>query len=243
MNVALRIQLGLCGLARALNPIGLDVGSVGAASSWSGSYHVLAMGRHYDDYVIIGRILGLQPIAGIPVAHPYERLTGKIRAAGVTGNVGEAIAALFARRCLGAGIGDIAHVRPRRPFRRRKSPDYLMRLDTRMPGPFAPIVPNGIAMTWPTWWPVESKARSTNRGSLVGREDALKQLVAYWALLASSQPAVVGYGQIVTFTYQPPREVRVSLILPRNQNQLALALQQSGEAIEDSTLRSFLHGC
>ena len=131
MNVALRIQLGLRGTLRALNPIWLDVGSVGAASSWSGSYHVLAMGRHYDDYVITGRILGLPPIVGIPVAHPYERLTGKIRAAGVTGNIGEAIAALFARRCLGAGIGDIAHVRPRRPFRRRKSPDYLMRLGAR----------------------------------------------------------------------------------------------------------------
>jgi len=243
MNVTLQVQLGLLGPPCALNPIWLDVRSVGAASSWSGSYHVLAMGRHYDDYVITGRIIGFPPIAAIPVAHPYERLTGKIRAAGVTGNIGEAIAALFARRCLGAGIGDVAHVRPRRPFRRRKSPDYLMRLGNLMPGPFATIVPSAVALTWPTWWPVESKARSTDAGSVAGRKDALKQLVAYWALLASSQPGVVGYGQIVTFTYQPPREVRVNLILPRNQNKLALELQQNGEDIEDSTLRSFLHAC
>lgn len=221
----------------------LDVGSVGAVSSWSGSYHVLAMGRHYDDYVITGQILDLPPIVGIPVAHPYERLTGKIRASGVTGNIGEAIAALFARRCLGAGIGDIAHVRPRRPFRRRKSPDYLMRLGALMPGLFAPVVPSAAATAWPTWWPVESKARSTDAGSSVGRKDALKQLVAYWALLLNSQPSVVGYGQIVTFTYQPPREVRVSLILPSNQSDLAFELRQSGEDIEDSTLRRFLHGC
>lgn len=66
--------------------------------------------------------------------HPYERLTGKIRTAGVTGNIGEAFAAIFARRCLGAGIGDIAHVRPCWPFRRRKSPDYLMRLGTLRDG-------------------------------------------------------------------------------------------------------------
>jgi len=243
MNVSLRIQLGLRGPPRTLSPIWLDAGSVGAASSWSGSYHVLAMGRHYDDYVITGRILGLPPIAGIPVAHPYERLTGKIRAAGVTGNIGEAIAALFARRCLGAGIADIAHVRPRRPFRRRKSPDYLMRLGALMPGLFAPVVPSGGVTSWPKWWPVESKARSTGAGSVAGRRDALKQLVVYWALLANSQPSVVGYGQIVTFTYQPPREVRVSLILPRNQSQLVAELQQSGEDVDDSTMRRLLHGC
>lgn len=112
-----------------------------------------------------------------------------------------------------------------------------------MPGLFAPVVPSTGVMTWPTWWPVESKARSTDVGSVAGRKDALKQLVAYWALLANSQPGVAGYGQIVTFTYSPPREVRVTLILPRNQNQLALALQQCGEDIEDATLRSFLHDC
>lgn len=243
MNVALRIQLGLRGTLRNLNPMSLDVGSVGAASSWSGSYHVLAMGRHYDDYIITGRIIELPPIEGIPVAHPYERLTGKIRAAGVTGNIGEAIAALFARRCMGAGINDIAHVRPRRPFRRRKSPDYLMRLGTLMPGPFAPVVPSAGAFIWPIWWPLESKARSTDAGSVAGRKDALKQLVAYWTLLATSQPAVVGYGQIVTLTYQPPREIRVSLILPQDQSRLISELQQHGEGIEDSTLRNCLHGC
>ncbi len=47
------------------------------------------MGRHYDDYVVTDHTLGLPAIVGIPVAHPYERLTGKIRAAGVTGNIGD----------------------------------------------------------------------------------------------------------------------------------------------------------
>ena len=112
-----------------------------------------------------------------------------------------------------------------------------------MPGLFAPILPSAAVTAWPTWWPVESKARSTDAGSLAGRKDALKQLVAYWALLVNSQPNVVGYGQIVTFTYQPPREVRVSLILPSNQSQLGVELRKSGEDIEDSTLRNLLHGC
>jgi hypothetical protein len=243
VNVDVRVQLGIRGSRRQANPLVLDVGSVGAASSWSGSYHVLAMGRHYDDYVITGRLVGLAPISGFPVAHPYERLTGKIRAAGVTGNIGEAIAAIFARRHLNAGIGDIAHVRPRRPFRRRKSPDYLMRLNNLMPGPFATILPPSSSFSWPDWWPVESKARSTTAGSDAGRRDALNQLVAYWCLLVNSQPGVVGYGVIVSLTYKPPREVRACLILPRDQARLVTGLQTDREEIEEGMLRSCLHGC
>lgn len=243
MNVDVQVQLGVRGTRRQTNPLFLDVGSVGAASSWSGSYHVLAMGRHYDDYAITGRLIGLPPISGFPVAHPYERLTGKIRAAGVTANIGEAIAAIFARRHLNAGIGDIAHVRPRRPFRRRKSPDYLMRLNDLMPGPFAAVLPSGNPFSWPEWWPVESKARSTKAGSDAGRRDALRQLVAYWCLLANSQPSVVGYGIIVGLTYKPPREVRASLILPRDQARLVTELQMNREDIEEGTLRNCLHGC
>jgi hypothetical protein len=103
MNALVQVQLGIRGPRRSLNPIWLDTGSVGATAGWAGSYHVLSMGRHYDDYIITGRTIRLPPIAGIPAAHPYERLAGKVRAAGVTGNIGEAIAALFARLPNGRG--------------------------------------------------------------------------------------------------------------------------------------------
>jgi hypothetical protein len=243
VNVQLRVQLGLNGSRRLLSPMWLDTGSVGATSSWAGSYHVLSMGRHYDDYVITDRTINLPPITGIPAAHPYERLAGKIRAAGVTGNIGEGIAALFARRNLGAQIGDIAHVRPRRPFRSRKAPDYLMRLGGVMPGPFGVVSPESNPISWPTWWPVESKARSTEGGSRAGKRDALKQLVAYWALLVDSQPNIVGYGLIIVFKYQPPREVCACLILPKNQELLIKSLKQNREDIEESVLGDSLHGC
>jgi len=243
MNVRVVVQLGLRGPERRINPIWLDVPSVGAASSWAGSYHILAMGQHFDDYVISGRIISLPQIAGFPIAHPFERLTGKIRAAGVTGNIGEAIAALFAFRYLGAKIGDIAHIRPCQPFRRRKAPDYLMRLASHMPGEFVRILPKDRTFMWPEWWPVESKARSTKAGSRAGRQDALKQLLTYWVLLANSQPDVVGYGLIVAFTFRPPREIRANVILPTNQPQLTQELKQNGEDVEQSTLRNFLYGC
>lgn len=243
MRVETRVQLGLWGTCQSLDPLWLDTGSIGATSSWAGSYHVLSMGRHYDDYVITGRTIGLPTIVGIPTAHPYERLTGKIRAAGVTGNIGEAIAAIFARRVLKAGVRKIAHVRPRRPFRRRRAPDYLMRLENLMPGPFSAVVPLDASPAWPIWWPVESKARTTESSSDVGRRDALRQLTAYWSLLVNSQPQIAGYGIIIVFTYRPPREVRASIILPKNPTKLVQELQQNRENIEDSTLRSCLYGC
>ena len=207
MNVDLRVQLGIRGTSHLLNPIYLDVASVGVASSWAGSYHILSMGRHYDDYVISDRIIRLPRITGFPAAHPYERLTGKIRAAGVTGNIGEVIAAIFARRYMMAGIGDIAPIRQRRPFRRRKAPDYLMRLGGLMPGPFNQVLPDDQSFNLPDWWPVESKARNTDARSNSGRRDALNQLMTYWALLANSQPQTVGYCLIITFTYQSPRRL------------------------------------
>lgn len=100
MNVDLRIQLGIRGPLFPLRPIQLDSESVGSGASWAGSYHILHMARHYDDYAITGRTLNLPTIPGFPLAQPYTRLAGKIRATGVTGNFGEVIAALFAVRYL-----------------------------------------------------------------------------------------------------------------------------------------------
>jgi hypothetical protein len=242
MNVDLTVQLGLSGTQIAQPPMWLDPGSVGATSSWAGSFHVLSMGRHYDDYVVTSKILSLPAIAGFPSAHPYERLAGKIRASGVTGNIGESIAALFARRNLRAAIGDIAHVHPRRPFRSRKSPDYLMRIGRCMPGPFRSLLPVLRRFAWPEWWPVESKARATEAGCVSARRDALKQLKAYWSLLARTDPAAVGYGLVVTLKYQPPRSVRATLLLPKDASALASELVVKRE-LEDAGLRAALYGC
>ena len=243
MNVVTSVQLGLTGTNHWLAPLYLDSNSVGMASAWSGSYHVLNMDAHYDDYVVTDTLLALPIIAGIPPAHPYRQLTAKIRAAGVTGNIGECVAAIFANRCLNAAVADIAHTRARRAYKQRKAPDYLMRLGALMPSIFAPIVPNNFVLQWPVWWPVESKARNTVSASRSARIAALRQLTTYWSLLVNSQPAVVGFGIVVTLNYQQPREVRATLFLPRNQDALVQRLQEVGEDIEDAQLRDCLHGC
>jgi hypothetical protein len=244
MNVDVHVQLGIKGLQRRVGSVFLDARSVGTASTWAGSYHVLVMGRHYDDYVVTSRTIGLPQVQGIPPAHPYERLTGKIRAAGVTGNIGEAIAAVVARRHLGARIEDVAHVRPRRPFRRRKAPDYLMRIGSRMPGVFSPVLPSGAVFAWPDWWPVESKARTTGSACDRARREALGQLKAYWSLLAAAQPAVVGFGLVVAYAYQPPRRVVLSLIVPRDRTRLVSEFRTRNERdVTDEMLRATLHAC
>jgi hypothetical protein len=243
MNVPVRVQLGLYGKSKKLRSVGLDVASIDATSSWAGSYHVLSMGRHYDDYVMTGMLMSLPAIAGFPPAHPYERLAGKIRAGGVTGNIGEAIAAIFARRYLSAGVDKIAHIKPRQPFKRRKSPDYLMNIGILMPGPFKSILPPKFPKTWPEWWPVESKARNNEKASSDGRRDALRQLFAYWDLLMAAQPQLVGYGLIVVFKYQAEREVRVNIILPADQARLISEMKKGYEKDREAIVRGFLHGC
>ena len=246
MNVSVTVQLGLTGKVVGLPDIVLDVASVDATSSWSGSYQVLEMGRHYDNYVVTGHLTGFPSVAGMPPAHPYVQVAGKIRDPGVTGNIGEAVAALFARRYMGAAIGDIAHVNPRSPWRRRKAPDYLMRLGHLMPGQFGGILPTSFVPSWPAWWPVESKARTTQGGATSARRGALMQLLEYWLLLVKHGASGVGYGQVATLTYRPPREVRVSLFVPADPVALENALKDHGDRKASKSLldaiEEHLHG-
>jgi hypothetical protein len=249
MDIDLYVGIGLNTFTRRhIGALTLDPDTIGATSQWAGSYHVLSMDRHYDDYVVAARILSLPDIPDFPAAHPYERLTGKIRATSVTGNIGEAIAALFARRAMKARIQDIAHVRPRQPFLRRRAPDYLMKLGPLMPGAFEPVLrrlSGSPTFSWPDWWPVESKARATDSGVESARRDALKQLMDYWSLIARSRPEHVGFGVIVTFSYQFPQQVHATLILPRQQEELRTALLQLRPLRNpiDLTWATYLHGC
>src|SRR5262245_25043820 len=106
MNVGLTVQLGLHGPQQFVGLIQLNAGSIGGSAAWAGSYHILEMARHYDEYVVTGMLPSLPVIPGFPVTHPYRRLASKIRAAGVTGNIGESVAAIVARRRFGLALTD-----------------------------------------------------------------------------------------------------------------------------------------
>jgi hypothetical protein len=240
MNVPVVVQLGLRGRSTAAGTLDLTSGEVHSAASWSGSYHILEMGQHFQDYVIDDNMDPLPAGIRLAPSHPYEVLVGKTRSGGVTGNIGECVAALFARNRLGAELNDIAHVRPRHAFRVRKAPDYMMRLSAHMPGPFAPILPDK-KWTWPDLWPVESKARTDVGNARSAQNQGLVQLGAYWSLLA--HPDLQGYGIVTTFQYMDPREIRVQLYLPSDTSGLNHVLRTTApEDISARLLQRFLHG-
>ena len=200
MQVNVRARLGFNGPSISLGDLQLNVDSVGSTSSWAGSYHVLSMGRHFEQYVVTNRSWSVPPILNFPISHPYRSCGWKSKAPSVTGNIGEAVGALFAHTCLGLHISDIAHIRPRPSFHQRKAPDYLMRMKEYLPGPLHGIWAQG-ASTGPEWWPVESKARSTPSSTNQGVKEGFKQLAAYWHTIHASRPYETGFGMIVSLTY------------------------------------------
>jgi hypothetical protein len=219
----------------------LDSSSIHGTSAWAGSFHILEMGRHYQDYVMGATLPALPQLQAIPTAYPYQRLKTKIRATGVTANIGEAVAAVFTRRVLGAGVADIAHIELRRAFGKRKTPDYLLRIGPLLFPALSALNAAGPLSGGPEWWPAESKARSTETSAVSARRDAIEQLAVCWRLLRLSQPAAVGYGLVVTFVYQPPREVRATFIVPKTPQGLLTALTNNDDSF--ASLAEHLHGC
>ncbi len=253
MWIDLDVQLGVNGVPLQFGSIYLDCASINHEAEMLGVYHILSMGEHYDQYVVTPRLLSLPVVAGYPHApHPYEMMTSKIAAAGVTGNIGEAATACLARRVLELNIADIAHIRPVKAFSRRKAPDYVLRARSRVREVFDIVWPHTVNHD-PMWWPTESKARKTVTSAAQGRTDALRQLAAYWYAIGKAQPADVGFGLVVTFQYSIRRRLLVSIIVPRDQPiiQTEIVASVTGNNyrgfvdgfVTNSALMGALHGC
>ncbi|MCC6650371.1 MAG: hypothetical protein IT348_04390 [Candidatus Eisenbacteria bacterium] len=200
------------------------------------------MGRHFEAYVARPWQQQLPQIPGFPPQHPYIQLASKTRAAGVTGNIGEAVAGIVMARLLTSGPVDIAHIRPVQPFRARKSPDFMARLD------FARVsVTVGSA---PTWWPVESKARSTANAVDQAIRESIRQHAAYWYTIQNAAPGALGYGCTVAFQYQVPQRIDVVVFQPGDPARLATKLSSAKsyrdyvkEVLEDGDTLESLDNC
>ncbi len=255
MNVALQIQIGLKGTPHAAGTLWLDALGVGQAADLFGLYHIHVMDRHYDDYVVTPFLPGLPAVVGYPPAHPYLSLTGKIRAAGVTGNIGESVTGALAQQFLGLQVCDIAHIRPNQAFSRRKAPDFLLRC-----GPLdqtaAPSLWPTLTPPWPfpfsgspEWWPTESKARTTAASTKQAVSDAFRQIAAYWHTIHQACPGDVGYGLIVALTYHAPQNCKLIILIPTNKGALSGRLQATTyktyleELDDDATTYGALSGC
>jgi hypothetical protein len=250
MLVPCYARVGVKGTARQLGRIRLNEAVIGMSAGHCGSYHILAMDKHYLEYVITGSFPSLPSCVGLTPTHPFVALANKQRAAGVTGNIGEAVTGVVARRVLDLKVGEFVHVKPKQGFGRRKSPDYLFRVGPKLPGPFAKLWPPPLSVPLPTWWPVESKARNSPKAADDAVEAAaLAQLASFWHTIQNGFPQDVGFGMAVSLAYETSSRVMITLFLPRNQSKLLTHLASAkhpkfmADFSNDTVTRSALYGC
>src|SRR5437588_3068126 len=187
---------------------------VDTTAGYAGSCHVLEMGRHFSEYVRDrGRYPAFRSVPGFPAGNYLRQLDTKSRASNVTGNIGEIVAGIVARRTLKIDIGGIAHLKAN-TF--SQTPDYLLSPTTAFEQVLVDIEPTLASMTFPDWWPMEAKARAGGRWRDVVLE-ALRQLTAYWYFNCYTAPERVGYGVVVATEFERPRRVRVLVFVPSDQ--------------------------
>jgi hypothetical protein len=199
---------------------------VDTAAGYAGSCHVLEMGRHYSEYVRYrGRFPSFPPTAGFPAGDYLRQLDTKSRASNVTGNIGEIVGGLVARRTLKIKASHIAHLKAN-TF--SQTPDYLLGPSPRFESIIRDIVPLPPGTRLPDWWPMETKARGDKNWKSAVR-DALRQLAAYWYDNCIKAPHRVGYGITVAVELARPRRVRVVVFVPSNQAALTTHLKSFSE--------------
>jgi hypothetical protein len=215
------VRRGLFGGEQPLNSVTLDPIVMNSISAYAGSYHILSMGRHFNDYVISAAGPPVfPPCMGLPRAYPFLALSNKLRAAGVTGNIGEGVCGVVADAIFGMPLGAFLHVKLKPAAGLRKTPDYMFRLGPFLRGVWPAVLP-ALPAALPTWWPVESKARTT-RGSVDAAvsSEALPQLASFWYSIRNSFPNAVGFGMTVGFAYEANPRVLINVFLPSNQARL-----------------------
>lgn len=242
MNIPVKIQLGISGDEQDSGFLPIDEDTIGNSSSWAGSYHILSMGRHYDDY-IYRPTPEMQKVLDFPKLGCFGRLTSKTKSQQVVGNIGECVAALLARDRLNADISDIALLTT---TAKRMRPDYLMNLgglEIRTLFSKVPLDTRQLNyLDRKRWWPVESKATKRN-DSKDSRVKALKQLISFWLKEKDKLPAPAGYGLIVTFFYDDsdlehhPEKILVSLILPSDPSGLLKQFENPNFRSKDKRIK------
>src|SRR5690242_11494836 len=111
-NTKVCVCLGLNRRTRlSVGGILIDSLRVNSISRLAGSYHILEMGRHFEEYTVnSGNMPPLVPwyyFQQMPSSTIYAPLDEKQRAAGVTANIGEAIGALAARKIMDLDLDQV----------------------------------------------------------------------------------------------------------------------------------------
>jgi hypothetical protein len=197
-----RRRLALAPTIEPISSVAIDV-----AGSYAGSYHVLELGQHFDAYTDPHTPRAFYSVPQLPNWVPADPLLERNRAADITGNIGEIIAGLLAKRLFGVPPHHIVHLRARKKL----TPDYLLH-DVPQLQAYVAQISQIPAARLPEHWPVESKAGIDSLGRYES-EKALRQLIAYWIDISRRYPKGVGYGVIVTTELTAAR-ITVSIIMP-----------------------------
>src|SRR4051812_22255862 len=105
MTIPTAVCNGLSETGISIGSIRVRPGEVGAACGKFSSTHILRMGLHYDRYMIANALPRFRAVLAVySTGRLAAESTPKARANDVTGNIGESIAGLVARRKLGARV-------------------------------------------------------------------------------------------------------------------------------------------
>ncbi|WP_237229075.1 hypothetical protein [Rubinisphaera sp. JC750] len=232
------VRSGLSGGETPIGSVRLLPHEIGIASAMFSSTYILHMGMHYERYVVSGYLPQFNAVQSIySTAIPAANATTKTRAQSVTGNIGESIAALVARRKLNARR--LADIQPLSVSSKKKTPDFRMKFRPMFPWSFQNATGINPPITF-DFWPVESKAAQSDSVALNSVKSALLQLGTYWYERSYHEPDVVGFGIVVSFIYRgtkndPKRCIRVHVFCPSNQTALQNEIADRIAASDDRT--------
>jgi len=222
MSIPVEICCGFTGTEQPFGTIGVSPEEIQSASELFGSNYILRMGLHYQRYVISNYLPRSPLVLGIyNSTNPAPRLVAKKRATSVTGNIGESIVGIVARRKLGAATVD---VQPLNVTPKAKCPDFRIRIN---PG-FPPIFQTACGFNPPVnfeYWPAESKAVESKGRAKSATLKALAQLGTYWFERRDFAFDEAGFGIVCCFIYKgtirsPEQRIRLYVFVPDDQETL-----------------------
>jgi hypothetical protein len=221
MSIPVVVLSGFNPAETSLGTISVTPNEIHAACDAFGSQYILRMNLHYQRYVITHYLPSHPVVHGIYLAaNPAASLTMKKRANSVTGNIGESILGIVARRKLGAT--SMHDVLPLNVNPKAKCPDFRIRINPSYPTEFGTAT--GLTLTPGfQYWPAESKAVESSAKATNVVKRALSQLGTFWYQRRHLEPNVAGFGIVCCFIYKgtkanPLQVIRLYVFVPTNQN-------------------------
>lgn len=216
MNIDVIVVSGMNRKEHHIGTMRVNPNEVETACGLFGSTYILKMGLHFDRYVVSNSIPNFQAVPAIYTSAAIAAtITRKGRAQSVSGNIGESIAGLVARRKLGARM--LNDVLPVLVPAKKQAPDFVMKLRPMFPASFETATTMVNPAIGFARWPVESKAVSSNgqagAASRSGKTVCSPGTPA-WKVVACHAPTHFAEGCTTTVSPACPRAISTTGFAP-----------------------------